>query len=46
MISFSRILLQEGSYTTTYFGVVSSQDLKIDEGQPGIETVQIVLYVD
>jgi hypothetical protein len=43
---YVRLLLQEGSYTTTYFGVVSSQDLKIEEGQPGIETVQIVLYVD
>jgi hypothetical protein len=43
---YVRLLLQEGAYTTTYFGVVSSQDLKIEEGQPGIETVQIVLYVD
>lgn len=43
---YVRILFQEGAYTTTYFGVVSSQDLKIDEGGPAIEAVQIVLYVD
>ncbi len=43
---YVRLLLQEGAYSTTYFGVVASQDLKIVEGEPGIETVQIVLYVD